>query len=260
MPSCLQFVPLFERVLFMFPTLVTGLLAIVGAYLCGSIPFGLLIGRWAKGVDLREHGSRNIGATNAGRVLGTKWGLVVLLLDALKGLLPTLLLPWLACEFSVKDVTGDEVSLRGHLEVACGLGGVIGHMFPCWLGFRGGKGVATSLGVIGVLSPWATLIAVATFAVTLFIFRYVSLSSILAAVAFAIAGIGFLWPSPFSPEDWSRSAFCIAAPLLVIYRHRSNIVRLRNGEEAKLGERTNPQPETREASETTSIETSDRPQ
>jgi acyl phosphate:glycerol-3-phosphate acyltransferase len=197
---------------------------LVAAYLAGSIPFSLLIARAVGGIDLRQHGSGNVGATNVGRLLGWKWGIVALILDALKGLLPTGLLPLL---FS-------DAGVRGHLAVGCGLAAILGHMFPCWLGFRGGKGVATSLGVVLMLAPWGGLAAAGVFAVCFAIWRYVSLGSIIAAMAFAIVQFVLLRPDPFSSLKWSLAAFSIAVPMLVILRHRSNIVRLLRGEEKKF--------------------------
>jgi len=120
-----------------------------------------------------------------------------------------------------------------HLQVGCGLAAVLGHMFPCWLNFRGGKGVATALGVILVLSPWGTLWAVAAFAISFGLFRIVSLSSILAAITFCAVVLWGLRPEPFGSESWSLAAFSIAVPLLIIMRHRGNIGRLVRGEEKR---------------------------
>ncbi|MCA9053937.1 MAG: glycerol-3-phosphate 1-O-acyltransferase PlsY, partial [Planctomycetaceae bacterium] len=187
-------------------------------------PFGLLIGKWFRGIDLRDFGSGNIGATNAARVLGKGYGAAVLLLDALKGLLPT----WLLADLVA------EQSLRAHVGVACGIAAIVGHMFPVWLGFRGGKGVATSLGVIAVIAPWGTLIAVAAFTLTFAAMRIVSASSIAAAVSLAVGQMILLRPSPFSAENWSVGTFSLLAPLLVIVRHRDNIRRLLRGEEPTM--------------------------
>lgn len=201
-------------------------LSVLLAYLLGSVPFGFLTARGVGGIDIREHGSRNVGATNVARVLGGRWGAIVLVLDCLKGFLATLLLPSIA-------LLGDHPGL-GHLRVACGTMAVLGHMFPCWLGFRGGKGVATALGVVVVLGPTATLVAFATFALSFAAFRIVSLSSMLAAVAFAACQMWLLQPDPFSPDLWSVSLFSLLVPVLIIVRHRTNLVRLWRGQEPKF--------------------------
>ncbi len=214
------------------PTLAVPL-ALLAAYLVGSIPFSLLIGRWIGGIDLRQHGSRNVGATNVARTLGLKWGLLALLLDALKGLLPVLLLPPL--------LLGEHDPLLGHLRVGCGLAAICGHMFPPWLGFRGGKGVATALGVVSVLAPWATLAAFVVFALTFAVSRYVSLSSILASAAFAISQFIFLGRDAFSARHWSIAAFSLAVPALIIIRHRANLVRLWHGTEPRFQRRQQPE-------------------
>lgn len=201
---------------------------LVIAYLIGSIPFSLLIARWVGGIDLRQHGSGNVGATNVARTLGLKWGVVALLLDALKGLLPTWGLPWLL--FADGDA-------QSHAQVGAGLTAIIGHMFPCWLGFRGGKGVATALGVILVLAPLASACAFGAFALTFAASRIVSLSSIVASTVFAVAEFVVLAPSPFSAANWSRAAFALAVPALIVLRHRSNIRRLLKGEEPRFTRR-----------------------
>ena len=197
------------------------------SYLAGSIPFGLMIGRTVKGIDLRQHGSGNIGATNAGRVLGKKWGLICLGLDAMKGLLPVALLP--------RFLFGVDEPALPHLAVLAGVSTIVGHMFSCWLGFRGGKGVATSLGVIAMLSPWGLLAGAIAFFGTFAIRRIVSLSSMIAAIAFGAYQLATLRPSPFASETWSQGLFAIAVPLLILFQHRSNIRRLLRGEEPQFG-------------------------
>lgn len=218
----------------------SGLLATGLAYLVGSIPFGYLTARVVRGIDIRQHGSGNIGATNVGRVLGSRWGIFVLVLDLLKGLLPVWLFPELF--FTDPTVSGT------HAAVAVGVATIVGHMLPCWLGFRGGKGVATALGVVLVLALEASLVSAGSFAITFAIWRIVSLSSIIAVLAFAAAELTCFLPDPFTQSKWSLAAFSLAVPLLIIIRHRSNIRRLVRGEEPRFrsgGDQSNsPPPES----------------
>lgn len=195
------------------------------AYLVGSIPFGLLIGKLFHGIDIRERGSGNIGATNAGRILGWKWGLLALGLDVMKGLVPVL---WLGRPFA--ETLGSQYA---NWQVIAGAATIVGHMFPCWLGFRGGKGVATSLGVVACLAPWGTLAAVGAFAVVMGLSRIVSLSSIVAASGFAVTELWLMRPDPFSAETRNLAVFSVAVPLLIIVQHRGNIVRLFKGSEQR---------------------------
>jgi len=115
--------------------------------------------------------------------------------------------------------------------VAAGVATILGHMFPCWLGFRGGKGVATALGVVACIAPWSTLVAVGVFALSFAIWRYVSLSSMLASIAFGACQMVLLRPEPFGPANWSKAAFSLLVPALIVVRHRGNIARLIRGEE-----------------------------
>ena len=206
--------------------LVNAILLAIASYLAGSIPFGYIIGTVVKGVDLRQLGSGNIGATNAGRVLGKKWGILCLILDALKGLLPVALLP--------QQFFGSESPWLAHATVLAGVFTIIGHMVPCWLGFRGGKGVATSLGVLAILSPWGLLVAAVTFFSSLAVWRFVSVSSMLAAIGFGTFELVRSMPNPFSEAKWSQGVFALMVPLLIIVQHRSNISRLLKGEELRL--------------------------
>lgn len=194
------------------------------AYLAGSIPFGLVTARLVAGVDIRKEGSGNIGATNVGRVLGAKWGLVVLVLDALKGLLPVWLIPTLLVPASSGPL----------LPVLAGVSTIVGHMFPCWLGFKGGKGVATSLGVVLMLGPWASLASLGGFVFGMLTTRIVSLSSMLAALLFAITQLVLLRPAPFAGPALPLALFSLAVPGLIIFQHRANIGRLLHGEEKKF--------------------------
>ena len=203
------------------------LLILIGAYLAGSLPFGLIVARVAKGIDIREHGSKNIGATNVTRVLGAKWGALCFVLDVLKGGLPVYL---------PRLLLTAEDSNRVHWQVAAGLLAILGHMFPIWLGFHGGKGVATALGVVVMLAkPLSTTITFGAFVACFATTRIVSISSIIAAVTFAIAQMYFLWPQPFREQSWSIACFSLAVPTLIIVKHRSNIVRLLRGEEPRFG-------------------------
>ncbi|QDT36162.1 glycerol-3-phosphate 1-O-acyltransferase PlsY [Stratiformator vulcanicus] len=207
--------------------------AAVISYLIGSLTFGLWIARYVRGIDIREHGSRNIGATNVGRVIGMKWGLFCLFLDALKGLIPALILPRLLFE---------DPFYRGHATVLCGIAAIVGHVFPIYLRFRGGKGVATAAGVAGAISWPGLLAAVITFAVSVALSRFVALGSLFAAVAYSIVALA-MTPEPFGPANWSSTAFAIAVPILIVVRHIPNIGRIINGTEAKIGS----QPETPES-------------
>lgn len=206
------------------------------AYLCGSIPFGLLIGRF-KGVDVRKAGSGNIGATNVGRVLGKKWGILCFVLDVLKGMIPTLL-AGITLGFAGKD---NLPASEAWQWLSIGAMAMMGHIFPVWLGFKGGKGVATALGILFGIWPvltWAGLAGGLTWLLVVAIFRYVSLASILASllVLFYIHIIGVASHRPLE-EVWPYLAVCGTMALLIVLRHRGNILRLCNGTEAKLGSR-----------------------
>lgn len=207
------------------------LLAAGVGFFLGAIPFSLWLARKVGKIDLRQHGSGNVGATNVARTLGWKWGLIALGLDAVKGALPVALVTWLLPP-NFADMT--------HARVLAGLCAVLGHMFSPWLNFKGGKGVATGLGVAAVLAPLATLVAFGIFALTFTIWRIVSLSSMLAAVAFAATELTLFGASLWSSDSWSLGAFSIAVPLLIIVRHRANIVRLWRGEEKRLSPRKTP--------------------
>lgn len=204
---------------------IAGAIATVAAYAFGSVPIGFLATWLVAGVDIRRQGSGNIGATNVARVLGAKWGVAILLLDVLKGFLPVLLLPPM--------LLGIESAALIHGQVSCGIAAIAGHMFPVWLRFRGGKGVATALGVILWIAPVSTLLAAGVFGVTLLAFRIVSLGSMLASVAFAVSQM-LLLPHPFAEQSWSLAAFSLLVPLLIILRHRANLGRLFRGEEKKF--------------------------
>ena len=197
------------------------------AYFLGSIPTGYLVGR-ARGLDLRRFGSGNIGATNALRVLGRGPGSFVLLVDALKGFLACTLVPLLV-QRSLPSGAGESAP-TSLLPVVGGTFAVLGHNFTCWLRFKGGKGVATSAGVLAGLLPLAFLAVLALFLAVLAATRIVSLASLAAAIALPPV----TW---FAYRDRLLLALTLVLATLVFWRHRSNIRRLRDGTEPRLGSR-----------------------
>jgi len=203
--------------------------AVIGAYLLGSIPFGLLIAK-AHGKDLRSIGSGNIGATNVSRALGRKWAYVCFLLDVLKGLIPMLAIMFIAKPQGI-------VMLLLWLAVGCAA--ISGHIFPIYVRFKGGKGVATSFGVAVGLWPYYTIcasFAIAIWVAAVLIWRYVSLASISASIAFPLV----LILSIILKADWDFGTLwplltaAVAIPVMVIIRHRENIKRLLAGTESKI--------------------------
>ncbi len=189
-------------------------LMIVGAYLLGSVPSGLLIGRWAAERDVRQHGSGNIGATNVLRTVGRGWGGVTLVADLLKGALPVFIVLLIWPE-------------RPGLSAWIGLAAVVGHCHSAYLGFKGGKGVATAMGVFLVFSAKATAVGAAVFALLVLLTRRVSLGSIFGILAAFIA----LWF--FTGMGPALIAFGLLTALIIL-RHKDNIIRLLQGREGKL--------------------------
>jgi len=203
---------------------------LIGAYLLGAVPFGLLIAA-GHGIDLRKVGSGNIGATNLSRALGKRWAYVCFVLDLAKGLLPMLAAGVWLC-----DLAGT-VGLIARLAVGCAA--VIGHIFPVYLRFKGGKGVATSFGVAIGLWPYYTICAAAALLVWiifLLIWRYVSLASLAAAVAFPVVLVASITivPGWRFAELWPLLIVATGIPILVFVRHSQNIVRLLAGTEGKV--------------------------
>lgn len=187
---------------------------ILASYLIGAIPFGLLLGRLA-GADVRLEGSGNIGATNVGRVLGKKMGILTLLCDVAKGFLPV---------WGVAQLLPGTTAARDMIVVFCGLATVLGHMFPLYLKFKGGKGVATALGVFLFFSPWSVLISLLVFLGAVALSGYVSVGSLAASALIPL----WLWILDATPAVLG-AAFAIV--LLVWLKHSSNIGRLLRGEE-----------------------------
>ncbi len=199
------------------------IISLVVAYLLGSIPFGYILVRTAKHEDIRSTGSGNIGATNVARTGSKGLAIATLVLDALKGWLAVVIAQHLALHLGAFPVGYDVAAVAG-------LVAVIGHIFPVWLGFRGGKGVATALGVFFALMPLTALITVAVFALVFVFTRYVSLASMIAGIAFPILAI---------PSDGRHRLVVdlvyLAIPVLVILKHSGNIARLRSHTEPKFG-------------------------
>lgn len=191
----------------------------LAAYLLGSIPFGLLTGRAVKGVDIREHGSKNIGATNVFRVVGKKWGTAVLLLDAFKGY-GACILP--AC-------FGQSLSVP--FQLLLGVSAILGHTFPVWLKFKGGKGVATSLGVFLAIAWLPTLITFGIWGIGFTLTHIISISSLLAATIFPLMVIGCY---AGTPDLKFLLPISLLLAVFIFYTHRANIHRLRQGTEKKL--------------------------
>ncbi|HDJ34653.1 MAG TPA: glycerol-3-phosphate 1-O-acyltransferase [Bacteroidetes bacterium] len=196
-------------------------LILTGAYLLGSIPTAVWIGRLFFGLDIRDHGSKNAGATNTIRVLGFKAGIPVLIVDVLKGFLAVKLITLLP-----EAPVTPEGYVR--LQLLLGILSVVGHIFPVFAGFRGGKGVATMTGILIALHPIITLICAGVFFLTLFLSRYVSLSSILAGVSYPVLVI-FVFRTPLL----SMIIFSILIAVVLILTHQKNIGRLIRNEESK---------------------------
>lgn len=197
-------------------------LLIILAYLLGSIPTSLIISRTQFNIDIRDYGSGNAGATNTFRVLGSKWGTVVMVLDMLKGIL-AVKLAYLLPFYIQNDFE------RTNFQIGLGLAAVLGHIFPIWAEFRGGKGVATLLGLIVAISPWTALGCVGVFLLVLYFTRFVSLSSILASIAFPIFILII-----FNVDNNAYRIFAIVVALMVILTHQKNIGRLLSGSENKV--------------------------
>lgn len=197
-------------------------LLILSAYFIGSVPTAVWISRLFFGIDIREYGSGNAGATNTFRVLGKQWGSVVMFFDVLKGVLAVklyFLLPYyIHNEFE-----------QTNFQIGLGLAAVLGHIFPIWADFRGGKGVATLFGMVLGIQPVVALCCIGVFMLVLYLTRYVSLSSILASVAFPVFVLAI-----FNAEEHLYRIFAVAVALMVILTHQKNIGRLLRGSESKV--------------------------
>jgi glycerol-3-phosphate acyltransferase PlsY len=205
--------------------MVTLAAVLIGSYLLGSIPFGYLAGRLG-GIDIRKAGSGNVGATNVVRVLGKRYGYPVFALDVLKG--------FGAVKISMLIAQGQPQGWNSPVifGILAGMASVLGHVYPPWLKFKGGKGVATSAGALLALAPVATLIGVAIWIIVFWLTGYVSLASIIAAGALPIVILVFSSPDQNNGKPLVYSSACVAA--VVIWRHRSNLSRLMRGTEPRF--------------------------
>jgi glycerol-3-phosphate acyltransferase PlsY len=200
-------------------------LLVVAAYLVGSIPFGWLVAKGAAGIDIRQHGSGNIGATNVGRVLGLRFFLLVFFLDFCKGAAPVAAaLVWPGSAGTLVD------SFRPPLV---GLAAILGHVFPLYLKLRGGKGVATAIGVVILLAPRAAAVGLVAWVLLVLATRMVSVGSIGFAVGFA-ATFFVTTPDPFAAQNLGQCTFVIIVLVLVIARHRENLRRIYLGTESRV--------------------------
>ena len=201
--------------------MIVNILIAITAYLLGSIPSAVWIGKATKGIDVREHGSKNAGATNTMRVLGVKTGIPVLLIDVFKGFAAVKLALWSA---GFESGTNAFVNF----QLVLGAAAVVGHVFPVFAGFRGGKGVATIVGILLALHWQATFVAIVLFFITLFISKYVSLGSLMMGLSFPVSVI-FI----FRTDSISLKIFSMVVCILLFVTHRKNITRLLKGTENK---------------------------
>lgn len=204
-------------------------LLILPGYLAGSIPFGLLLGK-LRGVDIREEGSGNIGTTNVFRILGRKAGIFCLVLDVLKGFVPV----FLAHQLVPDDLTGDTI------EVLTAFATIMGHNYSPWIGFKGGKGIATTGGALLALAPFAVLVLVVIFVIVTLTTKYVSLGSIATGIALPLLTLfGSYYHGKIADGTWNKPlfVFSLVAGTLAVWKHRSNLARLRAGTEHRLGQK-----------------------
>jgi glycerol-3-phosphate acyltransferase PlsY len=202
------------------------------AYIVGATPFGYLVGR-ARGIDIRRHGSGNIGATNVIRVLGKRVGIPVFVLDFFKGLVPVLMASWWCHRQPAFAGREPWINIA---EIVAGLAAVLGHNYTFWLGFRGGKGIATSAGVMVGLAPWVLLAAVGVWVSTYLISGYVSVASIAAGILLPVAAV--IQGSLRGVQNWPLVILCALIGGLAVWRHRANLSRLRAGTEPRRGDPT----------------------
>ncbi len=202
-------------------------LLLFASYITGSTPTSIIAGKVIKGIDIREHGSGNAGSTNVFRVLGWKPALIVVIIDVFKGWLP-------AAVYATSFFQGQPIQDTGVVQILCGFAAVLGHTYTIFAGFKGGKGVGTLGGMLLALFPIAVPLCLVVFAIVLVLTGYVSVSSMIASIAlpvflFILPPLGLAETAPFS-----LLIFSLLIPWFIIFTHRSNIARLRSGEENRL--------------------------
>ena len=203
-------------------------------FLLGSIPFGLFMGK-IKGIDIRQHGSGNIGATNVFRTLGKQLGITCLLLDFTKGLVPVLI-----ARNMVEPMMAEQQFTAQSIEVLTALASIMGHNYSPWIGFKGGKGIATTAGVITALMPFGLLLLILVWTIFTFTTKYVSVGSIAAAASLPILVItGSAFHGKLANGTWNKPLFIFSliAAILAIWKHRANLARLKAGTENRIGQK-----------------------
>lgn len=200
-------------------------LLIVLAYLIGSVPTSIWVSKRFFNIDIRDYGSGNAGATNTFRILGPKWGTFVMIIDILKGVIATSLYYF----FLPFYLGRDNELIRTNFMIGLGLAAVLGHIFPIWANFKGGKGVATLFGMALAIQPLVAICCIAVFLLVLYLTRFVSLSSILAGIAFMVF-ILFI----FNEKEFLYRSFAVIVALMVVLTHQKNIGRILKGTESKV--------------------------
>lgn len=223
------------------------LLALIVSYFIGAIPFGFIIPKIFKNIDIRDHGSKNVGSTNVIRVLGPKYGIPVFILDFIKGALPIVIVRYILGfrELNLIDING----LSFDIVILYGAAAAVGHIFSIFIGFKGGKAVATGVGAVTAINPLVGLSGIIFFFIVAFTTKYVSIGSVVATF---LVGV-FMWISVLIPALWiptpnliltyqAQSINLVLVTLLVlfiIYKHKKNFIRLKNGTENKIGQKKN---------------------
>lgn len=222
------------------------------SYVLGSIPSAIWVGKAYKGIDVREHGSGNAGTTNTFRVLGVPAGITVFAMDFMKGFIPSFWLSVMAFDLFSGPLAPPAWDVEAFLKIACGLFAVIGHMYPIFAKFKGGKGAATACGMLFGVEPVSIAISFVMFGLIIFITKYVSLASITATLLYPINLLVMRYGLDIE-IDGSIIVFAIIVAAGIIYRHRSNIQRLKDGTESQVG-KSKPKPDADQEIQTEKVQ------